>query len=100
MRPVNLLPGRYRPARASGDRPGVGYAALGVLAVLLLMVLLYVTTSNSITDAKNKKPDADAQAAVANQKIGALKAYGDFATLRASRESAVRTVAAVRFDYE
>ena len=51
MRPINLLPTRYRPARASGERPGIAYGAIGALAVLLLMVLLYVLTSNSINDA-------------------------------------------------
>lgn len=100
MRPVNLLPGRFRPARASGERPGIGYAAIGVLAVLLVMVLLYVTTNNGINDAKDKTAAAQAQQQVAQAKIGQLQAYGDFAALRASREGAVRGVASLRFDYE
>src|SRR3954452_22040262 len=100
MRPVNLLPSRYRPARASGERPGIGYAAIGALAVLLIMVLLYVMTTNSINDAKDKTAQAQAETAVAQQKIGQLQAYGDFATLKTSREAAVRSVAEVRFDYE
>src|SRR3954453_16765983 len=100
MRPVNLLPPRYRPARASGDRPGIGYFAIGALAVLLLMVLGIVLTQNGINDAKDKTEQAQAQQAVAQAKIGELQAYGDFASLKVSREAAVRSVAQIRFDYE
>src|SRR4051812_7887831 len=100
MRPINLLPTRYRPARSSGERPGIGYFALGALAVLFLMVLLLVITSNSTQDAKDKTAQAQAEQAEAQAKIGQLQAFGDFQTLAASRESAVRGVAQVRFDYE
>jgi Tfp pilus assembly protein PilN len=100
LRPVNLLPARYRPARASGQRPGIGYAAVGGLAVLLLMVLLYVVTNNGIKDAKNKTAVAQAEQQAAQVKIGQLQAYGDFAALKASREQAVAGVAQVRFDFE
>lgn len=100
MRPVNLLPARYRPARASGDRPGIGYFAIGALAVVLLGVVLYVVTQNGINDANDKTAQANAEKAVADAKIGQLQAYGDFATLRATRETAVRSVAELRFDYE
>jgi Tfp pilus assembly protein PilN len=100
MRPINLLPPRYRPARASGDRPGIGYAAIGVLAVLLVMAVLYVVTNNQINDAEKKTADAQAEQAVAEAKIGQLQAFGDFATLKTSREAAVKGVAELRFDYE
>jgi hypothetical protein len=100
MRPVNLLPARYQPARASGERPGIGYAAIGALAVILLMVVLYVVTNNGINDAKDKTAKAQAEQQAAEAKIGQLQAYGDFATLKQSREAAVRNVAEVRFDYE
>lgn len=100
MRPINLLPARYRPARASGERPGIGYAAIGVLAVLLVMAVLYVVTNNQIDDANKKTAEANAEAAAAQVKIGQLQAYGNFASLAASREAAVKGVAQVRFDYE
>lgn len=100
MRPVNLLPSRYRPARASGERPGIGYAAIAALAVLFFMVLLYVITNNGIHDAKDKTAKAQAEQQVAQARIGQLQAYGDFASLKASREAAVRSVAQLRFDYE
>ena len=100
MRPVNLLPPRYRPARASGDRPGIAYAAVATLAVLLVMVLLYVVTNNNIRDAQSKTAEAQAETQVAQARIGQLQAYGDFATLKATREQAVAGVANARFDYE
>lgn len=100
MRPVNLLPPRYRPARASGERPGIGYAAIGALAVLLLMVLLYVVTNNGINDAKSKTAKAQAEQQAAQARIGQLQGYGNFTTLKASREQAVEGVALSRFDYE
>lgn len=100
MRPVNLLPARYRPARASGERAGIGYVAIGVLAVLLLMVLLYVVTNNGINDAKDKTAKAQAEQQAAAARIGSLQAYGDFAAVKTARESAVKGVAQSRFDYE
>src|SRR3954454_21005476 len=100
MRPMNLLPALYQPARASGDRPGIGYAAIGALAVLLLMVVLYVVTNNGINDAKEKTAKAQAEQQVAEARVGQLQAYGDFAQLKQSREAAVKNVAQVRFDYE
>jgi Tfp pilus assembly protein PilN len=100
MRAINLLPARYQPARASGERPGIGYAAVGILAVLLLMIVAYVLTNNGINDAKEKTAQAQAEQQVAEAKIGQLQAYGDFATLKVSREQAVRSVAEARFDYE
>ncbi len=100
MRPVNLLPPRYRPARASGDRPGIGYAAIGGLAVLLLMVLLYVLASNGINDAKDKTAKATAEQQAAQTRIGQLQSFGDFAALKQAREAAVENVALSRFDYE
>ena len=100
MRPVNLLPPRFQRARPSGGRAGVGYIAIGALAVLLLMVLLYVTTNNGITDAKNKTAEAQAEQAAAVAKAGQLQGFGDFAALKASREQAVKGVAQARFDYE
>ena len=100
MRPVNLLPARYRRARATGARSGVAYIVVGVLAVLLLMVVLYVVTQNGINDARDKTAKAQVEQQEAQARAGALSAYGNFAQLKTSRESAVKSIAQVRFDYE
>ena len=100
MRSVNLLPARYQPARATGARSGIGYVAIGVLAVLLVMVVAYVVTQNGINDAEEKTAQAEAEQQAAQARAGALAAYGNFAQLKVSRETAVRSLAQVRFDYE
>jgi len=100
LRPVNLLPARYRPARASGQRRGIGYVAIGALAVLLVMVLLYVVTNNGIKDANHKTAVAQSEQAAAQARAGSLQAYGDFAALKTARFNAVASVAGLRFDYE
>jgi Tfp pilus assembly protein PilN len=100
VRPVNLLPSRYRRARASGERTGIAYIAIGTLAVVLLMVVLYVVTQNGINDAKDKTAKAEAEAAAAQARIGQLQPYGNFAQLKVARENAVAGIAEVRFDYE
>jgi Tfp pilus assembly protein PilN len=100
LRPVNLLPVRYRPARASGERPGIGYAAIAALLVLLLMVLGYVLTKNGINDANEKTAQAQVEQQAAQQRVGQLQAYGDFSKIKAAREAAVASLAQVRFDWE
>jgi Tfp pilus assembly protein PilN len=100
LRPVNLLPSRYRPARASGERRGIAYIAIGALAVVLIMVVAYVVTQNGINDAKDKTAQAEAETAAAQAKIGQLQPYGNFAQLKVARETAVAGIAEVRFDYE
>jgi Tfp pilus assembly protein PilN len=100
MRPINILPARYQPARASGERTCIGYAAIGTLAVLLLMVVLYVLTQNGINDAQEKRDKAQAEQQEAQARIGQLQAFGDFASLKQTREASVKNVAAIRFDYE
>jgi Tfp pilus assembly protein PilN len=100
VRPVNLLPARYQRARATGERAGIGYTAVGALAVLLLMAVLYVVTNNGIKDAHEKTAKANAEQQTAQARAGDLQAYGDFASLKASREAAVMGVAETRFDYE
>jgi hypothetical protein len=64
------------------------------------MVVLYVVTNNGIKDAHQKTADAQAEQQAAQAKIGQLQAYGDFASLKQSREAAVKGVAELRFDYE
>jgi len=100
VRPVNLLPPRYQRARATGQRAGIGYAAIGVLAVLLLMVVLYIVTATGLNDAHDKTAKANAEQQAAEARVGQLQAYGDFASMKASREAAVKGVAEARFDYE
>jgi Tfp pilus assembly protein PilN len=100
VQPINLLPERFRPARATGQRPGIGYAALAGLAVLLLMVLGLVVTHNQTNSAKEKADEAAAQAAQAQARIQQLGAFANFRQVKLARETAVRNLALTRFDFE
>lgn len=100
MRAVNLLPERYRPARATGRLRGSSYVTIGVLAVLLLMVLGYVITNNQINSNKEDANEAIAEAQAAEARAAQLGAFGDFLQVKQQREAAVKTLALSRFDYE
>lgn len=100
MRAVNLLPERYRPARATGRLRGSAYVTIAVLGVLLLMVLGYVITQNQINDANEKANEAQSAAQVAEARAAALGAFGSFKQVKEQREQAVKGLALTRFDYE
>ena len=100
MRPVNLLPERYRPARASGRLRGSAYITVAVLAVLLLMVGGYVLTQNQINSTEDDTNRAIEEAQVAEAQAAALGSFGNFRQIKEQREAAVKGLALTRFDYE
>lgn len=100
MRPVNLLPGEYRAARASGQRAGSAYVALGTLAALLAMVLLYVVTANQISSREDAAAEAQGETAALHAEIAALGAFGDFSQIKQTRMASVTSLAQGRFDWE
>ena len=100
MRAVNLLPDRYRPARATGRLRGSSYVSVAVLAVLLAMVVGYVVTNNQIKDAQEETNQAQAEAQEAEARAAALGAFGNFLQIKEARETAVKGLALTRFDYE
>jgi Tfp pilus assembly protein PilN len=101
VRPVNLIPREHRRAAVGqGKRPGSAYAVVGLLAVLLVMAVAYVTVSNQI---KTRTADADAAAAQADQleaQAQQLGSFSDFAAIQQQRLASVATVATTRFDWE
>jgi Tfp pilus assembly protein PilN len=100
VRPVNLLPEQYRQRRPSGSLSGSAYVVVGVLGALLVAVLAYTLTANSVTNSKDKSAAARAQAERAEARVASLGAYGDFSQLKAARVAAVTDVAGSRFDWE
>ena len=100
MRPVNLLPERYRPARATGRLRGSSYITVGVLGVLLLMVLGYVITNNQIKDKQDQTNRAVEEAQIAEARATELGSFGNFVQIKQQREDAVKGLALTRFDYE
>jgi Tfp pilus assembly protein PilN len=100
MRPVNLLPQEQRrrtPREGSGK---TAYAALGVLALLLAMVVAYVLTSNSVTERKNDAEAARVEADRLEAEAAQKDNFTDFAQIAQTRMQSVADAARGRFDWE
>jgi Tfp pilus assembly protein PilN len=100
MRAVNLLPAKHRPRQASGGKNGSSFVLLGILGALVVAVLLYVVTVNSINNSKSEIAQAQAEAQQANAQADALGAYGNFAKVKQDRVSSVKKLASGRIDWE
>ena len=100
MNAVNLLPEKHRPRKPSGSKRGSGYVVLGVLGVVLVGMLVYVLTLNSINSSKTKIGEAKAEATRLDAEANSLGAYGDFAKIKAERVKSVQQLAEGRFDWE
>ena len=101
MRAVNLLPERHRPRRASaGGKKGSSYVVLGVLGAVLVALVVYVLTLNSINSGNDQIAVAKAETEQAQAQTRSLSAYGDFAKVKQKRVAAVTQLAKGRFDWE
>ena len=100
MRAVNLLPEKHRPRVATGGQSGSSYVLIGVLGAVVIAVLVYVLTANSINTAKSSVAEAKAETTRANAQAEALGAYGDFAKIKQQREDSVKQIAQSRVDWE
>jgi Tfp pilus assembly protein PilN len=100
MKAVNLIPSDQRRAKPSGENAGSAYVVLGVLVVLLVMAVAFVTTSNSVNDNTAKAKDAKQKAAALEAQVSALDSYTDFASIKEQRLGAVVIAAETRFDWE
>jgi Tfp pilus assembly protein PilN len=100
LRAVNLLPQDQR-RRAPSESAGKGaYAVVGLLAVLLVMAVVYVLTSNQVTERQSRvavvKAEANRLEALAAQR----NSFADFARIAQTRLVSVAGVAETRFDWE
>jgi Tfp pilus assembly protein PilN len=100
MNAVNLLPEKHRPRKATGGTGKGSYIALGVLGAVLIGLVAYVFTLNSINDSKTKITEATVEAARLNAQANSLGPYGDFAKIKVDRVKSVQDLAEQRFDYE
>lgn len=100
MRPVNLLPARYRPRTAGAADSKTSYIALGVLALLVLAVFGYVMTANKVSSRNSEIAAARQQIAAAESQSVTLQEFGDFAGIKEARLAAVKTLATQRLDWE
>ena len=100
MRPVNLLPERYRPRKAGSGDSRTAYFALGGLAFVVLAILGYVMTANQAASRNSEIAQARQQIAAAQSQAVTFKEYGDFASIKQQRLAAVQELATVRTDWE
>jgi Tfp pilus assembly protein PilN len=101
MRAVNLIPTDARkagPGIQSGGL-GPGFAVLGLLGVALLLVTLYVLTSNNISDRKVKLATLQAQVAQEQAAASQLTAYAGYTQIAQARVATVTQIAQSRFDW-
>jgi Tfp pilus assembly protein PilN len=75
------------------------YAVLGVLVVGLAFVVMYVLTSNTISDRKAKLANVQAQLAAQQAVAARLSQYVQFEQLAQTRVQTVRQISAARFDW-
>jgi Tfp pilus assembly protein PilN len=100
MKAVNLLPEKHRPRKPTGGQSRSGHVALGVLGAVLIGLVVYVLTLNSINDSNTKITEARAEAVRLEAQAGSLGPYGDFAKIKAERVASVMQYAQQRFDWE
>jgi Tfp pilus assembly protein PilN len=100
MNAVNLLPPKHRPRQATGGKSGSSFVLLGVLGAVVVAMLVYVLSANSINDSKTKIAEAQAETVRANAQADALGAYGNFAKVKQQRVSSVKDLAQKRVDWE
>ena len=79
---------------------GSAYVVIGVLAVLLVMAVAYVTTGNSVADREGKASAAKAEADSLEARSKQLSPFGNFAQVKQTRIASVRQLAEGRFDWE
>jgi Tfp pilus assembly protein PilN len=100
LRPVNLIPQEHR-RRTATESTGMGaYAVIGVLAVLLVMALAYVFSSNQVTARENQAANARAEADRLEAQAARQNHFTDFAQIAQTRLASVTGVAQTRFDWE
>ncbi len=101
MKAVNLIPGDARPnsgVKVSGGL-GPGYAVIGLLGVAVLLVSVYVLTSNTISDRQSKLATLQTQVSQEQAQASRLANFASFLKLTQARIETVSQIASSRFDW-
>ncbi|MFT3863539.1 MAG: hypothetical protein QM729_04645 [Solirubrobacterales bacterium] len=103
MRPINLIPEdeRRRGSRGGAPAPGspLAYLIVGALAIGLIGVVMYVLTSNTISDRESEVAGLQAEKAAATAKAEKLTPYASFQAVAEQRTSTIAELADSRFDW-
>jgi len=100
VKPVNLIPQDQRRRVASDGQAKGGPVALGILAALLALVVVYVLSSNTVTERQSDTKTASAEADQLEARASQQSGYTDFAQIALTRTQSVSSVATTRFDWE
>jgi Tfp pilus assembly protein PilN len=100
VRPVNLLPARYRPRKGGSGDSKNAYIALGVLGLIVLAVFGYVITANKVSSRNSEIAATREQIAAAQTESVTDQQFGDFAAVKEARLGAVKSLATARIDWE
>jgi Tfp pilus assembly protein PilN len=101
MKAVNLIPTDARRV-GKGGAPlpsSPSYLLLGLLALAVALVTVYVLTNNKISDRQAQLTTVKAQVAQAQARATGLADYQKFAKLAEARAQTVRQIAGTRFDW-
>src|ERR1700750_1181971 len=102
MRAVNLIPADAKRGSRSGASASKGlptYIFLGVLAIAVGLVTLYVLASNDISQRQAKVTTLQAEIAQVQARSSSLNHYAEFSQMTQSRIGSVRQLATSRFDW-
>jgi len=102
MKAVNLIP---RDVRRGGMSPSLGrlgpsHLLIGLLAVAVAMVTLYVLSNNTVSQRKAQLATLNAQMSRMQAQVTRLQAYEKFEKLAQAREMTVQQIASGRFDWQ
>jgi Tfp pilus assembly protein PilN len=101
MRAVNLIPADAKRASrgSSGAKALPTYLVLGVLAIAVGLVTLYVLASNNVSQRQAKVTTLQAEVAQVQARSDSLSHYAQFSQMTHGRISSVRQLATTRFDW-
>ena len=101
MKAVNLIPsdGRRGSRGGLGMPNGPSYIVVGLLAVAVAFVTIYVLSTNTISSRKVQVAELQVQASQAQAQAASLTRYTQFAKLAQARAQTVQQIAATRFDW-
>ena len=100
MRPVNLLPARYRPRTGGSGDSKNAYIALGVLGLIVLAVFGYVVTANKVSSRNSEIAQVRERINAAQTQSVTYEQFGNFAAIKEARLAAVKSLATARIDWE
>jgi Tfp pilus assembly protein PilN len=101
MKAVNLIPADAKRASrgSSGAKALPTYLVLGVLAIAVGLVTLYVLASNNVSQRQAKVTTLQAEVAQVQARSDSLSHYAQFSQMTQGRISSVRQLASTRFDW-